>query len=97
MSRKRKHHTLLCICLVMMLIIVAGCGKSDAGGNGQKAENSTSIKEMNPEDLDEITMDALTTELMRQMTLEEKIGQLFIVNTHSQDFNAQRKMTHTIQ
>lgn len=97
MSRKRKHHALLCICLVMMLIIVAGCGKSDADGNGQKAENSTSIKEMNPEDLDEITMDALTTELMRQMTLEEKIGQLFIVNTDSLDFNAERKMTETME
>ncbi len=97
MSRKKKRYRFLSICLVVILIAISGCQKGGAGADGQEAEKNTSIKEMDPEELDDITMDALTTELMRQMTLEEKIGQLFIVNTDSLDFNAERKMTETMK
>ena len=56
-------------------------------------EESTSILEADPESLDDITMEGLVSEALGQMTLEQKIGQLFIVSTDSLDFNAETKMT----
>ncbi len=88
-----KKYTLISLMLVVMVltVVLAACGKKEA--SDQPAEASTSIQDADPENLDDITMDALVDEAMKQMTLEQKIGQLFIVCTDSLDFNAETEMT----
>ena len=88
-----KKYTLISLMLVVMVltVVLAACGKKEA--SDQPAEASTSIQNADPENLDDITMDALVDEAMKQMTLEQKIGQLFIVCTDSLDFNAETEMT----
>lgn len=88
-----KKYTLISLMLVVMVltVVLAACGKKEA--SDQPAEASTSIQDVDPENLDDITMDALVDEAMKQMTLEQKIGQLFIVCTDSLDFNAETEMT----
>lgn len=80
---------LCCLCIMTAL---AGCGRN-SDNNSRSEEASTSLKEMNPEELDDITMDGLVTEVLDNMTLEERIGQLFIVCTDSLDFNAETEIT----
>lgn len=77
--------------VMVLTVVLAACGKKEA--SDQPAEASTSIQNADPENLDDITMDALVDEAMKQMTLEQKIGQLFIVCTDSLDFNAETEMT----
>ncbi|MDD7113483.1 MAG: glycoside hydrolase family 3 protein [Lachnospiraceae bacterium] len=88
-----KKYTLISLMLVVMVltVVLSACGKKEA--SDQPAEASTSIQNADPENLDDITMDALVDEAMKQMTLEQKIGQLFIVCTDSLDFNAETEMT----
>lgn len=88
-----KKYTLISLMLVVMVltVVLSACGKKEA--SDQPAEASTSIQDVDPENLDDITMDALVDEAMKQMTLEQKIGQLFIVCTDSLDFNAETEMT----
>ena len=86
--------SLMLICLLLTGII-SGCGRKEDNGNA--AEASTSIQDTDPEKLDDITMDALVDEALKQMTLEQKIGQLFIVCTDSLDFNAETEMTEQME
>lgn len=92
MKRYRRVRTVICCLLVLLLTILSGCGRTPLGGD-DPAESSTSIVEADPESLDDITMEGLVSEVLDQMTLEQKIGQLFIVSTDSLDFNAETKMT----
>ena len=82
--------SLMLLCLVLTGILTA-CGKKT--NKTESEEASTSIKDADPENLDDITMDALVDEAMKQMTLEQKIGQMFIVCTDSLDFNAETEIT----
>lgn len=86
--------SLLLFCLVLLGMLTA-CGKVADGENSETA--STSIKDADPENLDDITMDALVEEAMKQMTLEQKIGQMFIVCTDSLDFNAETEITEQMK
>lgn len=92
MKKYKKVWTVICCLLVLFLTILSGCGRTPLGGD-DPAESSTSIVEADPESLDDITMEGLVSEVLDQMTLEQKIGQLFIVSTDSLDFNAETKMT----
>ena len=82
--------SLMLLCLILAGILTA-CGKIT--NKTESEEASTSIKDADPENLDDITMDALVDEAMKQMTLEQKIGQMFIVCTDSLDFNAETEIT----
>lgn len=79
--------------ILMLSMILVGCfntGESTA----QKPVDTTAVNELttaepiativdpntDPSTLDDITLDALTADILTNMTLEEKIGQLFIVN-----------------
>lgn len=83
----------LFLCLTVCLAFVCGCRNHTGDDMNKKSEAATSVKEANPEKLDDITMEKLVSEVMDEMTLEQKIGQLFIVNTDSLDFNAEKNIT----
>lgn len=84
---------LLLLCVLSLLATAAGCGRSGKGESSTKAEGGTDIKEADPENLDDIVMESLVSDVVDQMTLEEKVGQLFIVCTDSLDFNAETSIT----
>lgn len=88
--KKNAIISLMLICF-LFTVVITGCGKEKTVDHSE--ESSTSIQDADPENLDEITMDALVDEALKQMTLEQKIGQLFIVCTDSLDFNAETEMT----
>ena len=83
--------------LLSMLLPLAACGSSKKEDKKDKAEETTSIRDMNPENLDEITMEGIVSDLMGNMSLEEKVGQLFIVSTDNLDFDAETKMTDQME
>lgn len=92
MKNYKRIRVTICCCLIFLLAILPGCERTPLSGNNS-AEGSTSIVETDPESLDDITMEGLVSAVLDQMTLEQKIGQLFIVSTDSLDFNAETKMT----
>lgn len=92
MKEHKRIRILLCCMLLVVLLTAGGCGRA-LGERVKGMEESTSILEADPESLDDITMEGLVSEALGQMTLEQKIGQLFIVSTDSLDFNAETKMT----
>ena len=83
--------------LLCMLLPLAACGSSKKEDKKEKAEGTTSIRDMNPENLDEITMEGIVSDLMGNMSLEEKVGQIFIVSTDNLDFDAETKMTDQME
>ena len=87
----KRIRAVFCWVFVLVLCTLSGCGR--AAFDNSQAESSTSILEADPESLDDITMEGLVSEVLGQMTLEQKIGQLFIVSTDSLDFNAETEMT----
>lgn len=87
----------LVFCMLFCILFTVGCRNRGGDEVNREEEAVTSIKEADPDTLDEITMDKLVSEAMKDMTLEQKIGQLFIVNTDSLDFNAETKMTGTMK
>lgn len=91
MKGYKKIRVVLSCIFLLLLLTLAGCGKEIK--DTVNSDESTSIKDADPETLDDITMDSLVSEVLGQMTLEQKIGQLFIVSTDSLDFNAEKKMT----
>ena len=92
MKRYKKTLAVFFCFLIVLSLTLSGCGKKISESMG-KAEESTSILSVDPENLDDITMEGLVSEILGQMTLEQKIGQLFIVSTDSLDFNAETNMT----
>lgn len=89
-----RNYKRICVALCWILALVtllSGCGRAETDGEVQ--EDSVSIVNADPETLDDITMESLVAELLGNMSLEQKIGQLFIVNTDSLDFNAETAMT----
>ena len=92
---RRRIRAAVC-CLLACLLLLSGCGQ-EIRDSVDHAENSTSILEADPESLDDITMEGLVSEVLGEMTLEQKIGQLFIVSTDSLDFNAETKMTDAMK
>lgn len=92
MKRYKKTLAVFFCFLIVLSLTLSGCGKKISESVG-KAEESTSILSVDPENLDDITMEGLVSEILGQMTLEQKIGQLFIVSTDSLDFNAETNMT----
>ena len=75
----KRIRAVFCWVFVLVLCTLSGCGR--AAFDNSQAESSTSILEADPESLDDITMEGLVSEVLGQMTLEQKIGQLFIVSS----------------
>lgn len=88
---KKLKLTAFFLCLVLTAGLFTGC--KDSSENEKKAEETTSLADMDPENLDDVTMEGMISEILSEMTLEEKIGQMFIVCTDSLDFDAETKVT----
>ncbi len=86
----------LCIllCIILTISAASGCRKQP---EQESPEDSTGAAEATTlsEDLsmDEITLEGMAGDVLSTMTLEEKIGQLFIVCTDSLDFSAETSIT----
>ena len=59
--------------LILVLIMAAGCGK----------KNTT--KKLKTEDLDETTLQGMAKDITKEMSLKNKIGQLFMVSVYQLD------------
>lgn len=81
----------LLMALLVILLALPGCGR--AGKKQKSQEETTRIEDMNPENIDKITMEGIVSDILSHMTLEEKVGQLFIVSTDSLDYNAETEKT----
>lgn len=89
---------LLCSLLVMSMTVGCQGGKKGADGDPVGSEAaSTELADMDSTQIDDIMMSNLVADVMEDMTLEQKIGQLFIVCTDSLDFHAETEMTDTMQ
>ena len=87
--------SVLAILLVLVLSLSAvSCRKSSDQKKKEKAsqESSTGSKE-DTQQVDEIMVEQLVDKAMKKLTLEQKIGQLFIVCTDSLDFDAETELT----
>ncbi|MDD7209929.1 MAG: glycoside hydrolase family 3 protein [Lachnospiraceae bacterium] len=89
--RKLKMIILL-LCTVILTGILCGC-KGGFEKENTKGEETTKLSDMNPEDVDDITMEGMISDALSKMTLKEKIGQMFIVSTDSLDFDSEKKVT----
>ena len=59
--------------LILVLVMAAGCGK----------KNTT--KKLKTEDLDEATLQGMAKDITKEMSLKDKIGQLFMVSVYQLD------------
>ncbi len=75
------------ITILLSIALLAGCGK-----NNKSTEEGTTGAEQKKE-VDDVTCDGMAADVLKQMTLEEKIGQLFVVCTDSLDFYAETSVT----
>ena len=79
--------------LVLVLaaaFLVTGCRRDRQNSSAQA---STTIRDMNPANLDDITMNGVVDDILSQMTTEEKVGQMFLVSTDSLDYDAETAVT----
>lgn len=68
-------------------------GSDNQDGDGQSTAEADSEQEDASEELDDIVIEQMVDQALEHMTLEQKIGQLFVVCTDSLDFDAETKMT----
>ncbi|MDO4976635.1 MAG: glycoside hydrolase family 3 protein [Eubacteriales bacterium] len=81
------------ILFALILILATGCSKSKKEDNTEERKSTEASKE----NLDEITLDGMASDVLKTMSLEEKIGQLFIVCTDSMDFDGVTEVTETMR
>ena len=72
-GHERMKRRLISLVLVLMLVVAAGCGK----------KNTT--KKLKTEDLDEATLQGMAKDITKEMSLKNKIGQLFMVSVYQLD------------
>ena len=92
-----KKSILLLFILAAAVMMMVGCGKSrskDSGKDGKSASEESSTESAGDTgEIDDIMMEHLIEKAMNNMTLEQKIGQMFIVCTDSLDFDAETQLT----
>ena len=82
--------------LLCMVICASACSREkEADKNSPETEGTTQSDET--EEMDDITLEGMAQDVLDQMTLEEKIGQLFIVCTDSLDFSAETAVTEEMK
>lgn len=92
---KRYKIAALLLCVTILTGMLAGCGFNKKGK--KKAEESTKTSNTKSDNLDEITLDGMVSDVLSKMTLEEKIGQMFIVCTDSLDFDAETEVSEKMK
>lgn len=73
MRMKKKQWMSLLLIFVLIIVATTGCGK----------KNTT--KELKTEDLDEATLQGMAKDITKEMSLKNKIGQLFMVSVYQLD------------
>lgn len=95
-KNRRKLQTLLCCLFIGALCLCTGCGKED--GATKATEKVKATESVTPEETEETEdsaqgsivtdseeIDAMAAAVVKNMTLEEKVGQMFIVNLEQLD------------
>ncbi len=78
-----------------MLTLFAGCGKQQKDEASSETREEENVQEGQ---IDEVTVQGMTEDILENMTLEEKIGQLFIVELDALDQNdTNKKLTETMK
>ena len=72
-GHERMKRRLISLVLVLMLVMTAGCGKK------------STTKKLKTEDLDEATLQGMAKDITKEMSLKNKIGQLFMVSVYQLD------------
>ena len=72
-GHERMKRRLISLALVLMLVMTAGCGKK------------STTKKLKTEDLDETTLQGMAKDITKEMSLKNKIGQLFMVSVYQLD------------
>ena len=82
----------LCVllCILLLTASVTACHKQASEDTTSAAEATTRPGELS---MDDITLEGMAGDVLDTMSLEEKVGQLFIVCTDSLDFSAETSMT----
>ena len=94
-NMKRNNKRLFFLILLLAAgLVFAGCRQKK---DDSAQEASTSIRDMDPANLDEITLEGMVDDILSQMTLEEKLGQMFLVSTDSLDYNAETAVTDAMK
>lgn len=94
MSKKIGFFFLIVLCTLMIF----GCGNS--GTDNTKEETEKEEKTTESAQIDEVTIQGMTEDILKNMTLKEKIGQLFIVELDALDWeddNKTRKLTENMK
>lgn len=73
----------------LLLVLSVGCSKTKKEESTEERKSTESSKS----EFDEITLDGMASDVLKTMSLEERIGQLFIVCTDSMDFNVETEVT----
>lgn len=91
-----KKYLVLLTFLLLGAFICTACGHSKQEDLESKGELASEA-ESSTEALDAVTLENATDAVIQKMTLEEKIGQLFIVCTDSLDADAQTKISENMK
>lgn len=88
-----KKIAVLSACLFFFSVFAFGCGRSSRKDDVISPEVASTEYAGDSDEIDDIMMEHLVDKALKNMSLEQKIGQLFIVCTDSLDFNAETKLT----
>lgn len=92
MTTNTIRKTGIILLLVLSLICtLAACSSKVA--EMADPEETTHVEDMDPASIDDIVMEGIVTDLIRQMSLKDKVGQLFIISTDSLDYDGATGMT----
>lgn len=91
------HRNILLLFLFLFMITCAGCSSSKDPEESTQEENNNSSAEASTEGMDEITLEGMAADVLEDMTLDEKIGQLFFVCTDSLDGMAETFLTEEMK
>ena len=84
-GHERMKRRLISLVLVLMLVMTAGCGKK------------STTKKLKTEDLDETTLQGMAKDITKEMSLKNKIGQLFMVAFRQEDGKPVRTVTGVVK
>lgn len=80
--------------VILLLTVQTGCGRASRKKEKEISPETASTRfSEETGEIDDVMMEHLLEKVMKKLTLEQKIGQMFIVCTDSLDFNAETAMT----
>ena len=86
---KRSKFAVILGMILLITVFASACG----GHKDVTVDEVIDLSDIDPAEIDDVTMQGLTEEMLTTMSLEDKVGQLFIVSTDSLDYNGAQSMT----